>query len=127
MRSIKFAVTAAVMMLNLAPAAASAKPNAKPLKLEGMDYIAAREVILGFGWKPLPGNCGGGGASGLTCSAYPEIGNCSGSGLGLCDMTFARPNRCLIVVTVGGAPNATKDGEPFVRDVQFHRGKCSKD
>ena len=123
-----FAAAAAVITLNQSvPAAASVKPTAKPAKLEGMDYVSARKVILRYGWKPLPGNCGGGGAGNLTCSTYPEIGNCSGSGDGFCDMTFARPNRCLIVVTVGGAPDAKKQGEPVVRDVQFRRENCSKD
>jgi hypothetical protein len=128
MRSFIFAATASVVMLSQSlPVAASVKPTAKTTNLEGMDYVSARKVILGYGWQPLPGNCGGGGASNLTCSTYPEIGNCSGSGVGFCDMTFVRPNRCLVVVTVGGAPDAKKHGESVVRDVQFRRGTCSKD
>ena len=92
-------------------------------RLEGMTYVKARQVVLSFGWHPLIGGCSGGGTDEQTCARYPEIGNCSGTGIGFCDMTFFRRDRCLILVTVGGS----NMGDATVRDVQFRRGPCSKD
>jgi hypothetical protein len=115
-------------MMGLSLFAASHAALAKEtVRLEGMEYLAARKVILGYGWAPAPGKCGGGGTDGHTCSAYPEIRNCSGTGVGLCDMSFVKRDRCLTVVTIGGPPRADGGGEPAVRDVQFRRGPCSQD
>lgn len=96
-------------------------------KLEGMSYGRARTIILEYGWKPAPGECVGGAMDYSTCKRFPEIGNCSGTGLGFCDMTFVRKDRCLSLVTVGGAPGDDEDSEPVVRDVRFSRGPCQKD
>ena len=114
-------IVAAMAALFLLPKSA---PAAKPTKLEGMVYVKARPVILGYGWKPLHGDCGG--ADKATCANYPEVGNCSAGGYGFCDMTFIRRNRCLVVVTVGGEPQTNKRGEPVVHDVQFRVSPCSK-
>jgi hypothetical protein len=35
---------------NVAKAAA---PRSRPLRLEGMDYLPARRIILGYGWEPM--------------------------------------------------------------------------
>lgn len=99
----------------------------KPARLEGIPYARARTIILGYGWKPLPGYCEGGGTSDSICGQFPEIGNCSGTGVGFCDMTFIRNERCLTLVTVGGAPAIGEESEPVIRDVEFSRGPCSKD
>ena len=107
--------------------AASGSPSRKSVKLEGMDYIEARKVILSYGWKPLAGGCGGGVVDDYLCRKYPEIGNCSGTGLGFCDMTFIRPKRCLTIVTVGGSPDDRYGGEARIRSVTFTRAPCSKD
>ncbi len=108
--------------------APSPRPDAttRPAKLEGMTYVRARQVILSYGWYPLRGNCGGGGAGVLTCRQYPEIGNCSGSSPGYCDMTFVRKSRCLTIVTVGGAP-VGRGGDTVIESVMFSRGRCSKE
>jgi hypothetical protein len=106
--------------------AVSGKPIAKPMKLEGSSYLAARRTILALGWRPLDGACSGGGISDFTCRAFPEVGNCSGSGSGYCDMTFVRKDRCLVVVTVGGVPSVSNNREPVVRDIVFSQGPCSK-
>ena len=98
---------------------------AKPARLEGMPYAKARSLILSYGWRPVSGSCGG--ASNDTCENFPEVGNCSGTGLGFCDMSFARRNRCLVVVTVGGEPRIRNRREPTVRDLQFRTRPCSKD
>ena len=119
---MKFTIVAAMAVLLLPPQSALAAK--RPTKLEGMVYVKARPIILGYGWRPLPGDCGG--ADQLTCARYPEIGNCSGTGVGFCDMTFTRRSRCLVIVTVGGEPRADKRGEPTVRDLQFRVGPCSK-
>ena len=101
-------------------------PIARPKKLEGMDYNEAREVLLDMGWVPLTGPCEGI-MGDDTCSRFPEIGNCSGTGLGFCDMHFERRDRCLTITTVGGPPDGEVDGEPAVRDVHFSRAPCRKD
>jgi hypothetical protein len=63
--------------------AAEAKVDRPPepvMKIEEMAYSAARRLILGRGWHPVPGNCGGGDAgSAETCQRFPEVGYCSGS------------------------------------------------
>jgi hypothetical protein len=101
-------------------------PARMPAKLEEMEYLEARKVIVGYGWQPLTGDCSGPDVSAQTCARYPEVGNCTGVGIGLCDMTFVRRDRCLVVVTVGGAPQA-EAGDTTVRDVSFQRGPCSKE
>jgi hypothetical protein len=35
----------------------AAVPHSRPLRLEGMDYLAARRIILSYGWEPLTGPC----------------------------------------------------------------------
>jgi hypothetical protein len=125
MKSGKLLASATAMLVHQAIfVEAQAKSAQKPVKLEGMEYSKARKVIVGYGWSPLRGNCG---EAESTCAAYPEVGNCSAGGFGFCDMAFVGLHRCLIVVTVGGAPRRNEHGEPVVRDVQFRRGSCSKD
>ena len=94
----------------------------KAAKLEGMDYPKARLAILGYGWKPVSGNCGGGGTDDIVCTTYPETGNCSGTGVGYCDMMFVKEQRCLSIVTTGGPPG---DGA-VVDTVMFKAAPCSK-
>jgi hypothetical protein len=101
------------------PAVAASKTEPPPL--EGMTYPKARRVILGYGWKPKSGNCNAGTTAGL-CKKYPEVGNCSGTGAGYCDMTFTRKRRCLRIITAGGPPG---DGA-VVLDVIFSAAPCSK-
>ena len=93
-------------------------------RLEGMAYDEARGIVLGYGWAPLPGRCDGPGVTKGTCERFPETETCSGTGVGLCTMRFAKPERCLTLVTVGGPPASTADGEPTVRDVTFGEGPC---
>lgn len=109
-----------------APSNLDENPAAIPSKLEGMDYNEARKVILGMGWIPLTGPCQGI-MPDETCARFTEIGNCSGTGLGFCDMHFQRRGRCLTIITVGGYPDGEVDGEPAVRDVHFSRAPCLKD
>jgi hypothetical protein len=104
---------------------ASAASAVKPAKLEGMSYPKARRVVLSYGWKPLLGECIGGGTSDDICKRYPEIGNCSGTGLGFCDLYFINKNnkkRCLTLITVGGPPGA----DSVVQDVIFSNAPCQK-
>jgi uncharacterized protein YecT (DUF1311 family) len=102
----------------------STTASAKPAKLEGLPYPQARAIILRYGWKPLKGECTGAGANDRICSRYPEIGNCTGNGIGFCDMSFYRKDRCLIVVAIGGAPTESGSGDSKVRDVTFIRRPC---
>lgn len=86
-----------------------------------MAYSKARRIILGYGWKPVYGNCSGGGTTASICKKFPEIDNCSGTGVGFCDMLFVRKQRCLSLVTVGGPPP-----DAVVRDVAFSAAPCPK-
>ena len=94
-------------------------------RLEEMNYLDARKAILARGWQPLDGPCEG--IPDRVCADFPEIGNCMGTGLGFCDMTFRRGDRCLTVVTTDGWPDrAEPDGTP-VDWVRFSKGPCAKD
>ena len=97
----------------------------KQVKLEGMDYDKARAVILGYGWKPFPGECAGPPIDKSICGFYPELGYCQGTGRGYCGMTFAKENRCLILTTVESPPG--RGGYTVITDVFFRPGPCSKD
>lgn len=98
------------------------RATARSAKLEGMPYLKARPIILKYGWLPHGEECSGPPVNDSVCSRFPEIGYCSGSGLGYCGMDFTRENRCLIVTTIGGLP---EEGS-IVRDVTFRRGPCPK-
>lgn len=100
-------------------------PRYDPDRLEGRDYNEARAMILAMGWMPIGGPCQGFMPDDV-CRRFPEIGNCSGTGLGFCDMHFKRRDRCLMIVSIGGYPDGTEDGEPSVRDVSFSRAPCRK-
>ena len=103
-----------------------ASHGAKPPKLEGMEYPKARKIILGYGWVLSPGNCTGIDRNyDNSCARFPEIENCSGTGVGYCDMDFAKPGQCLTVTTVGGPPgNAGKGEETIVDEIYFSRHRC---
>jgi hypothetical protein len=105
--------------------AAVARPVAKPAKLEGMHYDKARAVILGYGWKPFPGECGGPPVEKSTCARYPELGYCQGTGRGFCGMTFSKGDRCLHLTTVESPPG--QGGYTVVYEVHFGRGSCPQD
>jgi len=122
MKSIMLVATMAAMLPHQPTFAKAAK---KTLRLEGVEYPTARRIILGYGWKPVPGNCGGGGIDEEGCARFPEVGNCSGVWPAYCDMHFARRNRCLDLVTMHGAPQGLP-GDIHVRDVTFSRGPCVK-
>lgn len=94
-------------------------------RLEEMHYLEARKVIIGLGWQPLEGPCDT--ISQATCSDFPEIGNCLGTGLGFCDMHFRRGKRCLTVVTTGDAPDRAQPDRTSVEWVRFTKAPCAKD
>ncbi len=104
--------------------AQAASPDGKPLKLEHMDYAAARKLILGYGWTPMSGHCEQ--LSEKTCAAFPEIASCSGTGLGYCGMVFIKQDKCLYVLTTGGEPGSAGDGSTQVEKVTFRHGPCVK-
>lgn len=99
--------------------------SAKPARLENMEYLKARKVILSYGWAPVRGDCSGPDVDDHICATYPEIGNCTGVGIGYCDMTFKRGTQCLSLVTIGGAPQ-DRPADTEVRDVSFWRSRCAK-
>ena len=95
----------------------------KPAKLEGMEYGKARSVILGYGWKPFPRECGGPSVKKSTCARFPELEYCQGIGRGFCGMTFTKGNRCLSLTTVESPPG--QGGYTVVHDVAFAQRACS--
>jgi hypothetical protein len=96
------------------------------LPVEEMSYLDARKIILGKGWVPLQGPCSGFTAND-SCSDFPEVGYCQGTGLAHCDMNFRRGERCLVVVTTGGYPNPAYPEDSLVQWVRFHDAPCKKD
>jgi hypothetical protein len=103
----------------------AATPNSRPLRLEGMDYLAARRIILDHGWRPAAGPCSQ--VSDRECASFPEIQVCSGVQLGPCTMVFNRQDRCLIVGTSGSEPTeGQEESDTHVRAVYFRHGHCSK-
>jgi hypothetical protein len=121
MKMIILVATAALVLLHQ-----PASPASKAIKLEGMEYLKARRVILGHGWRPSAGSCRGPDVSARTCATYPEVGICSGLGNGPCGMTFVRRSRCLLLSTIGGAPQA-KPGDTVIVDVTFRPAPCPKE
>lgn len=81
-------------------------PRVIPGLTVGMPYAEARILILADGWRP---------ASGLQPASrngmddYMEIEDCSGSGLGLCSMSFVDAQMNRFGLTTWGS-------EPTVRD-----------
>jgi hypothetical protein len=103
--------------------AKAAAPKSRPLRLEGMDYLPARRIIMGFGWEPMVGPCEAVEAN--ECASFPEIDTCSGVGPGYCHMVFMRGNRCLDIGTAGGEPIAGQEqSDTHVTDVSFRTGRC---
>ncbi len=96
--------------------------TAGPAKLEGMEYDNARSVILGYGWKPFPGECNG--VSEETCKKYPEIKSCQSVAPGYCAMSFVKRASCLSVLTLEAPPGPERD--TFVQSVNFH-ARCFRD
>jgi hypothetical protein len=103
--------------------AKAAAPRSRPLRLEGMDYLPARRIILGYGWEPMTGPCEA--VEDSECASFPEIDTCSGVSPGYCHMVFMRRNECLDVGTSGGEPVAGQgQSDTHVTDVSFRRGRC---
>jgi hypothetical protein len=126
MNWVSIALTVFLGGQGLAQVAQAAPRPAQPEKLEHMDYYRARKIILGYGWKPVPGRCGGNGMSENACANFPEIATCSGVWPANCAMVFAQRNRCLYVMTYGGEPEGDSEGDTHVETVTFRRGPCSK-
>jgi hypothetical protein len=99
--------------------------RSRPARLEDMNYVPARRIILSHGWAPAPGPCEEGMVEDSECRSFPEIDTCSGVSPGYCHMVFARRNLCLDITTTGGPPVAGQEqGDTEVSDVSFRRGRC---
>lgn len=106
-------------------AANAAASRSRPARLEGMDYVPARRVILGYGWRPAAGPCFG--VTESECASFPEIDSCSCCEQAPCAMLFIRGDRCLLVSTEVGPPEAAaEESDTHVVYVAFHRHHCSK-
>src|SRR3982750_985210 len=80
----------------------AAAPRSRPARLEGMAYVAARRIILSYGWVPAPGPCLM--VSDSVCASFPEIDTSSCCDRAPCAMLFIRRNRCLSIGTEGDWP-----------------------
>jgi hypothetical protein len=124
-----FLVLVAISLSGLAQSSPPPSPKAavahgRPLRLEGMDYVPARRIILSYGWQPVTGQCSG--VSDSDCASFPEIDACSCCGEGPCGMDFRRGGWCLSVGTIGGQPEVGRqDSDTHVTSVHFRRGNCS--
>jgi hypothetical protein len=108
------------------PNSTETKRDVPSPRRERVDYGAARVSIVGSDWQPLGGPCQGF-MDDETCRRFPEIGNCSGTGRGFCDMNFAKGGHCLVVITTGGPPQGDEPGDTHVEVVFIHAGPCRKD
>ena len=111
-------------ILGLSTFAAQAQGAPRAVKLEGMGYQNARQLILSYGWKPVSAKCQG--VSGRSCVQFPEIQSCSGVDLGYCGMVFIDKNRCLYLTTSGGEPEGQGESDTHVTEVSFRAGPCFK-
>ena len=109
--------------LDMANAAA---PRIRPARLEGMAYVAARRIILSYGWVPMPGPCEvSAGLAASDCERFPELDVCSPVSLGFCSIVFTRRGLCLDIITTGGPPVIGQErGDTSVFRVHFRRGRC---
>src|SRR3954453_11634288 len=82
----------------------AAVPRTRPARLEGMDYVPARRVILSYGWRPAAGPCFG--VTESECASFPEIDSRSCCEQAPCAMLFIRGDRCLSILTEVGPPEA---------------------
>jgi len=116
-------IFALVVFADTAPAM---KLNRGSARLEGMPYKEARVVIMGFGWRPYPGDCSGPDVAQENCKAFPEIDHCTGVEEGYCFLRFAKKGRCLTLLTLGGAPQVGPyGGDTSIKTVRFSRGSCA--
>lgn len=111
------------MIMTLLADSGMAAPRAP--KLEGMNYDKARTVVLGYGWRPFPGPCGGPPVDEATCKRYPELRYCQGVSPGYCNMMFTKGKRCLRLTTLEAPPGSHDD--TWVTDVSFYRERCKND
>lgn len=104
----------------------AAAPRGRPVRLEGMAYVPARRIILGYGWVPAPGPCQvGSGLEASDCESFPELDVCSGVSPGFCSIVFTRRGLCLDIITTGGPPVVGQvRGDTEVFRVHFRRGQC---
>jgi hypothetical protein len=98
----------------------------RPAKLEAMNYVPARRIILSYGWVPAPGSCEvSAGLRASDCESFPELDVCSPVSLGFCTIVFTRRGLCLDIITTGGPPVAGQErGDTEVFRVNFRRGRC---
>ena len=102
------------------------EPRSRPARLEGMNYVPARRIILSHGWVPAAGTCEvGAGLAASDCESFPELDVCSPVSPGYCSIVFSRAGLCLYILTTGGPPVAGQErGDTEVSDVSFRRGRC---
>jgi hypothetical protein len=126
MRLCALAILASCLCLMSVQGVARGAKAARSNKLEGMDYISARKIILSHGWKPVGGPCDGVLAS--SCTRFPEIEVCSVVYPGHCSTRFVRGRGCLSVITIGAVPGGYWAMDTLVDQVSFGRGShpCAK-
>ena len=104
----------------------AAAPRSRPTRLEEMNYVPARRIILSHGWVPAAGPCEvSAGLDASDCASFPELDTCSPVWPGYCSIVFTRRGLCLDITTTGGPPVAGREqGDTQVFRVNFRRGRC---
>ncbi|MBR8831043.1 MAG: hypothetical protein Cpurp_07560 [Chlorogloea purpurea SAG 13.99] len=87
-----------------------------PSFYQGMPYTEGRRKMRELGWQTPVVNYSETCSPGVLdeiCQAYPEVDNCSGTGMGFCSFTFRDSNNnCFRIITLGRGLTA-KDPQPL--------------
>jgi hypothetical protein len=91
------------------------------MKLDHMDYVRARKIILRNGWIPK-GACVDNSKS--TCSHFPEMDDCTLVSPTFCSMAFVKKKQCLIIQTNGDPPDDEMPPAGIVLAVTIRPAPC---
>jgi len=87
--------------------------------IEGLPIDKARELLIGAGWQPIPGDPeqqAFSQAAEIVARGLPEVEDCSGTGFAFCAFGYTGPAGTLDVITVGeidetgGLPQVSRYG-----------------
>lgn len=119
-----FKFLAAMVIFGCSQPLYAASKSSAPLKVNNMEYVRARKIILKNGWKPVGGPCEQ--VSESTCFHFPEIGICTETSPGFCGMVFVKNDQCLSLQTRGDPPDGESPGGGWVVSVAIQPSPCSK-
>jgi hypothetical protein len=121
-----FRIALIVAIVALGPTSANSAikgKNSSKFRLEGLEYPQARKKILSFGWVPFKGGCLENEGPEV-CGQFPELINCTQGQPEFCILRFAKPGRCLQIITRVGY--LEDNGGTLVDQVGFINRPCNK-